>query len=91
MVLRPHITHRVIAAAINPQYASARQTAGLKHLSRPSFQATQPTEKIVMRTEECTGVSELLVNGVLTPPDVALFPTKRFMIDPTSEKNGNRI
>lgn len=44
-----------------------------------------------MRTEECTGVSELLVSGVLTPPVVALFPTKRFMINPTSEKDGNRI
>ena len=84
----PHIIHRVIAAAINPQ---SYPTAGLKHLRFPLLGATRPTEKIATRTEKRTGVSELLMNGVLTPPIVALSPTKRFMINRTSEKNGNRI
>lgn len=49
------------------------------------------TEKTATRAEECTGVSELLVNCALTPPVAVLFPTKRFMINSTSEKDGSRI
>lgn len=77
-MILPYFTHRVIAAAIKPQYAS--QTAGLKHLSHPSFYCKHG--------EDCHAHRGMhwCVRILREPRVDTLFPTRRFMINTTPEK-----